>query len=147
MKKPPPADMNSHTDTVQYSDLSTLLLQFGMGKTSFKFRGDPAEFLVLKSTFYNYCESRTSDPTILFAALLDMLDGPALNKVSACKMLQPSEALKQAQHILEQAYGDPGQIEQAFIKKFNTNGTVYDDADKLQFFWTIYVPTLFLYQV
>ena len=50
-------------------------------------------------------------------------------------MLQPSDALKQAQYILEQAYGDPGQIEQAFIKKFNTNETVYNDADKLQNFF------------
>ena len=133
VKKQPPPDMNS--GTVGYSDLSTLLLQFGMGKTSFKFNGDPAQYLELKSTYHNYVESRTKDPTIMFAALLDMLDGPALNKVSACKMLQPSDALKQAQDILEQAYGDPGQIEQAFIKKFNTNETVYDDADKLQCFF------------
>ena len=64
-------------------------------------------------------------------SLMGMLEGAAYNKVSACNVYEPTYALYKAQCLLDEAYGHPGQVEQAFLKKFNST-TVNDDIDKLQ---------------
>lgn len=114
------------------TDLSAVLLQFGHGKPEFKFNGDPTKFHQLQSTFRYYVAERTADPLVQFNSLLGMLEGPALKKVSACNVYEPSIALKKAQNLLEESYGHPGQIEQAFLKKINDSPYVNDDAVKLQ---------------
>ena len=80
-----------------------------------KFKGDPIDYHVFIRTFKTRIESRLNSNEARLQHLEQHLEGEAKELIKGCLHMEPSLGYAESKRLLDEKYGDPYQVSNAYL--------------------------------